>query len=253
MVLGWWRGMALRVDYGRRADQPREETMSLGKKLIAEALGTAWLVIGGCGTAILAGQGVGLLGISLAFGLTVVTMAYAIGHISGCHLNPAVSLGLVAAKRFPVAQLGPYVAAQLGGALLGAATIALIVKTGHGDADLGGFAANGFGEHSPGGYKLVAALATEAVLTFFFLFVILGATAKRAPAGFAPLAIGLTLALIHLISIPVTNTSVNPARSISQAVFAGGDYLGQVWLFVVGPALGALAAGLVFPLLDDDR
>jgi aquaporin Z len=180
-------------------------------------------------------------------------MAYAIGHISGCHLNPAVSLGLVAAKRFPVAQLGPYVAAQLGGALLGAATIALIVKTGHGDADLGGFAANGFGEHSPGGYKLVAALATEAVLTFFFLFVILGATAMRAPAGFAPLAIGLTLALIHLISIPVTNTSVNPARSISQAVFAGGDYLGQVWLFVVGPALGALAAGLVFPLLDDDR
>ena len=227
--------------------------MSLGKKLIAEALGTAWLVIGGCGTAILAGQGVGLLGISLAFGLTVVTMAYAIGHISGCHLNPAVSLGLVAAKRFPAAQLGPYVAAQLSGALLGAATIALIVKTGHSDADLGGFAANGFGEHSPAGYKLVAALATEAVLTFFFLFVILGATAKRAPAGFAPLAIGLTLALIHLISIPVTNTSVNPARSLSQAVFAGGDYLGQVWLFVVGPALGALAAGLVFPLLDDDR
>lgn len=227
--------------------------MALGQKLAAEAIGTAWLVIGGCGTAILAGQGVGLVGISLAFGLTVVTMAYAIGHVSGCHLNPAVSIGLFVAKRFSAKELGPYIAAQIAGAIAGAAVIALVVKTGHEGAKLGGFAANGFGERSPAEYKLVAALATEAVMTFFFLFIILGATSKRAPAALAPLAIGLALALIHLISIPVTNTSVNPARSISQALFAEGGYWKQLWLFLVGPALGAVAAGLVYPMLDDDR
>ncbi|MBK9029833.1 MAG: aquaporin Z [Myxococcales bacterium] len=234
--------------------------MSLGKKLAAEALGTAWLVIGGCGTAILAGQGVGLVGIALAFGLTVVTMAYAIGHISGCHLNPAVSVGLFMAKRFDGKDLGPYIAAQIAGALVGAGVIALIVKSGgdstHLGGKLGGFAANGFGDHSPDNFKLLAALVTEAVMTFFFLVIILGATSKRAPAGFAPLAIGLGLALIHLISIPVTNTSVNPARSISQAVFAGlgGDwgFLKQIWLFVLAPAAGAAAAGVVYPMIDDE-
>jgi aquaporin Z len=234
--------------------------MTLGKKLAAEAIGTAWLVIGGCGTAILAGQGVGLLGISLAFGLTVVTMAYAIGHISGCHLNPAVSIGLFVAKRFDGKELGAYIAAQIAGAIAGAAVIALIVKTG-GDATplggkFGGFAANGFGAHSPAQFSMVAALVAEAGMTFFFLFIILGATSKRAPAGFAPLAIGLALALIHLISIPVTNTSVNPARSISQAIFAGvgGDweYLKQIWLFLLGPIVGAAAAGVVYTKLDDN-
>ncbi|MEZ4402646.1 MAG: aquaporin Z [Kofleriaceae bacterium] len=231
--------------------------MSLGKKLAAEAIGTAWLVIGGCGTAILAGEGVGLVGISLAFGLTVVTMAFAIGHISGCHLNPAVSIGLFMGKRFDGKELGPYIAAQIAGGLAGAAVIALIVKSGHDGGKLGGFAANGFGEHSPLHYKMVAALATEAVMTFFFLFIIMGATSKRAPAGFAPLAIGLGLALIHLISIPVTNTSVNPARSISQAIFAGfgGEwgYFKQIWLFLIGPGIGAAAAGLVYPMLDDNK
>jgi aquaporin Z len=232
------------------------------RKLLAEAIGTAWLVIGGCGTAILTGgEAGGLLGISLAFGLTVVTMAYAIGHISGCHLNPAVSIGLFMAKRFDGKDLGPYIAAQIVGGLIGAGVIAIIIKTGgtgtHLHGKLGAFAANGFGEHSPDNYKLVAALLAEAAMTFFFLFIILGATSKRAPAGFAPLAIGLGLALIHLISIPVTNTSVNPARSISQAVFAGfgGDwaYLKQVWLFILAPAAGAIGAGVVYPYLDSER
>jgi aquaporin Z len=236
--------------------------MTLGKKLAAEAIGTAWLVIGGCGTAILmGGEGAGLLGISLAFGLSVVTMAYAIGHISGCHLNPAVSIGLFMAKRFDGKELGPYIAAQIAGAIAGAGLIALIVKTGgdstHLHGKLGGFAANGFGDHSPDNYKLVAAFLAEAGMTFFFLFVILGATSKRAPAGFAPLAIGLTLVLVHLISIPVTNTSVNPARSISQAIFAGfgGDwgYFKQIWLFLIGPAVGAVAAGVVYPMIDDNH
>ena len=224
--------------------------MSLAKKLVAEAIGTAWLVIGGCGTAILAAPAVGgALGVSLAFGLTVITMAYAIGHISGCHLNPAVSIGLFLARRFDGKELGPYIVAQIAGAIAGAAVIALIVKTGHDDASLGGFAANGFDEKSPAGFKLAAALATEIVLTFFFLFIILGATSAKAPAGFAPLAIGLALTLVHLISIPVTNTSVNPARSISQAVFAT-DYLSQVWLFIVGPVVGGGLAGLVYPWLN---
>jgi len=225
---------------------------ALSKKLAAEALGTAWLVIGGCGTAILAGKGVGLVGISLAFGLTVVTMAYAIGHISGCHLNPAVSIGLWVGKRFPAKELGPYIAAQIAGAVVGAAVIALIVKTGHTGADLGGFAANGVGDQSPLEYKLVAGLVIEVVMTFFFLLVILGATSPKAPAGFAPLAIGLALALIHLISIPVTNTSVNPARSISQALFAGGDYLKHLWVFILAPAVGAAAAGAVWNKVFED-
>ena len=226
--------------------------MSLSKKLVAEALGTAWLVIGGCGTAILAGQGVGLVGIALAFGLTVVTMAYAIGHVSGCHLNPAVSVGLFLARRFDGKALVPYIAAQIAGAIAGAAVIALVVKTGHEHASLGGFAANGYGEHSPTGYGMVAALVTEVVMTFFFLFIILGATSPKAPAGFAPLAIGLGLTLIHLISIPVTNTSVNPARSISQAIFAS-DYLSQLWLFVGAPIAGGALAGLVYPWLTDEK
>jgi len=225
---------------------------ALSKKLAAEALGTAWLVIGGCGTAILAGKGVGLVGISLAFGLTVVTMAYAIGHISGCHLNPAVSIGLWVGKRFPAKELGPYIAAQIAGAVVGAAVIALIVKTGHTGADLGGFAANGVGDQSPLEYKLVAGLVIEVVMTFFFLLVILGATSPKAPAGFAPLAIGLALALIHLISIPVTNTSVNPARSISQALFAGRDYLKHLWGFILAPAVGAAAAGAVWNKVFED-
>lgn len=225
---------------------------ALTKKLAAEAIGTAWLVIGGCGTAILAGKGVGLVGISLAFGLTVVTMAYAIGHISGCHLNPAVSIGLWMAKKFDAKHLGPYIGAQVAGAIAGAAVIALIVKTGHSGAELEGFAANGVGAQSPAEYKLVAGLATEIVMTFFFLFIILGATSSKAPAGFAPLAIGLALALIHLISIPVTNTSVNPARSISQAIFAGGDYLKHIWIFILAPAAGAAGAGVLWNKVFDD-
>jgi aquaporin Z len=232
--------------------------MSLGRKLAAEAIGTAWLVIGGCGTAILAGKGVGLVGISLAFGLTVVTMAYAIGHISGCHLNPAVSIGLFVARRFEGKQLLPYLCAQIFGGLAGAAVLALLVRSGGTDTllagKLGGFAANGYGAHSPDHYGLFAALLAEVVMTFFFLFIILGATSKRAPAALAPLAIGLALALIHLISIPITNTSVNPARSISQAIFAGlgGDwgFAGQLWLFLLGPITGAAAAGLVYTALD---
>jgi aquaporin Z len=238
---------------------PQEEMkMSLGRKLVAEAIGTAWLVIGGCGTAILAGQGVGLVGISLAFGLTVVTMAYAIGHLSGCHLNPAVSIGLFIARRFDGKELVPYILAQIFGGLVGAGVLALLVQTGgagtHLAGELGGFAANGFGAHSPDQFGLVAALIAEVVMTFFFLFIILGATSKRAPAAMAPLAIGLALTLIHLISIPITNTSVNPARSISQAILAGlggnWGYTGQLWLFVIGPITGAVAAGLTYSALD---
>ena len=227
------------------------------RKLLAEAIGTAWLVIGGCGTAILTGgEAGGLLGISLAFGLTVVTMAYAIGHISGCHLNPAVSIGLFMAKRFDGKDLGPYIAAQIAGGLIGAGVIAIIIKTGgtgtHLHGKLGAFAANGFGEHSPDNYKLVAALLAEAAMTFFFLFIILGATSKRAPAGFAPLAIGLCLTLIHLVSIPITNTSVNPARSTGPAIFQAGWALEQLWLFWVAPIVGAVVGGLVGRYLDRD-
>jgi len=220
------------------------------RKLGAEFLGTAWLVLGGCGSAVLAAGfpelGIGFVGVSLAFGLTVLTMAFAIGHISGCHLNPAVTLGLWSAGRVPAGDVLPYIVAQVIGGLAGAAAIAAIA-TGKADFNLvtSGFAANGFGEHSPGGYGLQAAIVCEVVLTFFFLMVILGATDARAPAGFAPIAIGLCLTLIHLISIPVTNTSVNPARSTSQALFVGGWALQQLWVFWVAPIAGGILAGVV--------
>ncbi|HRD64828.1 MAG TPA: aquaporin Z [Candidatus Competibacter sp.] len=232
--------------------------MPLTNRLAAEFVGTLWLVLGGCGSAVLAAVhtasvgsstfniGIALVGVSLAFGLTVLTMAFAIGHISGCHLNPAVSVGLWAGGRFPTADLIPYIIAQVLGAIAGAAIIYLIF-TGKSDfSTLGGFAANGFGEHSPGGYGMNAALICEVAMTFMFLVVILGSTHKNASAGFAPIAIGLCLTLIHLISIPVTNTSVNPARSTSQAIFVGGWALQQLWLFWVAPIAGAALAGLFY-------
>lgn len=218
------------------------------KKLIAEFLGTMWLVLGGCGTAVLAAQGFGPLGVSLAFGLTVVTMAYAIGSISGAHLNPAVSIGLWMGGRFDAKELLPYIGSQILGGIAGAAVIFLIV-TGLEGAVIGNFAANGYGDHSPEGYNMMAAFVTETVMTFFFLLVILGVTSKKASAGFAGLAIGLCLTLIHLISIPVTNTSVNPARSISQAIFVGDWAIEQLWLFIVAPIAGAVLAGLVSKFL----
>jgi aquaporin Z len=226
--------------------------MHLTKRLGAEIFGTFWLVLGGCGSAVLAAAfphvGIGLAGVSLAFGLTVLTMAFAIGHVSGCHLNPAVSIGLAAAGRFPVRDLVPYIVAQVVGATLGAWVLSLIATGAPGfDLVASGFAANGFGEHSPGGYSMVAALVCEVVMTFFFLFVILGATDDRAPKGFAPIAIGLCLTLIHLISIPVTNTSVNPARSTGPALFVGGWALDQLWLFWIAPIAGAIIAGIVYP------
>jgi aquaporin Z len=225
--------------------------MPLGNRLAAELVGTFWLVLGGCGSAVIAAAfpnvGIGLLGVALAFGLTVLTMAYAIGHVSGCHLNPAVSVGLVVGGRFPSSELVPYVIAQLVGAALGAAVLYGIASGKAGfDAAASGFAANGFGDHSPGGYALGAAFLAEAVLTFMFLLIILGSTDRRAPAGFAPLAIGLGLTLIHLISIPVTNTSVNPARSTGPALFVGGWARAQLWLVWVAPILGAAAAGLAY-------
>ena len=222
------------------------------KKITAEFIGTFWLVFGGCGSALLAAGvpdvGIGFVGVSLAFGLTVLTIAYSLGHISGAHLNPAVSIGLWMGGRFNAKELLPYIGAQILGGIAAAGVLYIIV-TGNGSA-VEGFAANGYGEHSPGKYSMLAALLTEFVLTFMFLIVILGATDRRAPAGFAGLAIGLALTLIHLISIPVTNTSVNPARSISQALFAeGGWALGQVWLFIVAPIAGAAVAGLVYKSL----
>jgi aquaporin Z len=228
--------------------------MPLSRKLAAEFIGTFWLVVGGCGSAVLSaefpGVGIGLLGIAFAFGLTVLTMAYAIGHVSGCHLNPAVTVGLTVARRFPAAEVGPYVVAQLLGALAGSFVIYLVV-TGRAQFHLTAhwFAANGFAEHSPGGYGLGAAFLVETVMTFAFLFVILGATDARAPAGFAPIAIGLCLTLIHLISIPVTNTSVNPARSTGPAIVVGGWALAQLWLFWVAPLVGAIAAGVAYPIV----
>jgi aquaporin Z len=220
--------------------------MSIGTRSAAEFIGTFWLVLGGCGSAVISAAfpevGIGLLGVSLAFGLTVVTMAYAIGHVSGCHLNPAVSLGLTTAGRFPAAELLPYVIAQIAGAIA-AATVLYLVASGKAGFELGGFAANGYAEHSPGGYSLRAAFIAELVLTFMFLIVILGCTDKGAPPGFAGLAIGLALTLIHLISIPVTNTSVNPARSTSQALFVGDWALAQLWLFWAAPLAGAALAG----------
>ncbi|MCL4163745.1 UNVERIFIED_CONTAM: hypothetical protein GTU68_047886, partial [Idotea baltica] len=225
--------------------------MTLTKKLGAEFLGTFWLVLGGCGSAVLAAGfpdvGIGLMGVSLAFGLTVLTMAYAIGHISGCHLNPAVSIGLWANGRFSSSELAPYIGAQVAGGIVGAAVLYVIASGQVGfDASASGFASNGYGEHSPGGYSLVAALVAEVVMTFVFLMIILGATDKRAPAGFAPIAIGLGLTLIHLITIPVTNTSVNPARSTGVAIFQGDWALGQLWLFWVAPLVGAALAGIAY-------
>lgn len=219
------------------------------KKLVAEFIGTFWLVLGGCGSAVLAAGypelGIGFVGVSIAFGLTVLTMVYAIGHISGCHLNPAVSIGLYFGGRFNKKELLPYIIAQVLGGIAGAAILYLIA-TGKAGFEVGGFASNGYGEFSPGGYSMLAALIAEFVMTFMFLFVILGATHSKAPKYLAGVAIGLALTLIHLITIPVTNTSVNPARSISQAIFAGGDALGQLWLFIVAPIAGAIVAGLVY-------
>jgi aquaporin Z len=222
----------------------------MGQKLGAEFLGTFWLVLGGCGAAVLAAGfpavGIGFVGVALAFGLTVLTMAYAIGHISGCHLNPAVSIGLCVGGRFPASELIPYIVVQVLGAIA-AAGVLLVIASGADGFDLaGGFASNGFGEHSPGGYNMTAALVTEVVMTFMFLIIILGATDPRAPEGFAPLAIGLGLTLIHLISIPVTNTSVNPARSTGPALFVGGWALSQLWLFWVAPIAGAALAGIAY-------
>jgi aquaporin Z len=225
--------------------------MALNKRLIAEVIGTFWLVFGGCGSAVLAAAfpevGIGLLGVSLAFGLTVLTMAYAIGHISGCHLNPAVTLGLATGRRFPWNEVVPYTIAQVIGAVVAALVLYIIASGKDGFSLAGGFAANGYGEHSPGGYTLMAALVAEVVLTFMFLMVILGATDSRAPAGFAPIAIGLALTLIHLIGIPVTNTSVNPARSTGPALFVGGWAIAQLWLFWFAPLVGAFLAGLAYP------
>jgi aquaporin Z len=227
------------------------------KKYGAEFFGTFWLVLGGCGSAVLAaafpGLGIGFLGVALAFGLTVMTMAFAIGHISGCHLNPAVSIGLCAGGRFPAKDLVPYIVSQVLGAVVAAGVLYVIASGTAGFSLSGGFASNGYGEHSPGGYSLVAALVCEIVMTMMFLLVILGATDKRAPQGFAPIAIGLCLTLIHLISIPVTNTSVNPARSTGVAIFAGGWALGQLWLFWVAPIVGALLGAAVYKFVGAEE
>lgn len=221
------------------------------KKLSAEAIGTAWLVLGGCGSAVLAAAfpnvGIGLHGVSLAFGLTVLTMAYAIGSVSGCHLNPAVTIGLTVAGKHPKNEVLPYIIAQSVGAIIGAGILYLIA-TGKPGVDIvaSGFASNGFGEHSPGGYSMIAGLITEIVATAFFLFVILGSTDKKAPAGFAPIAIGLCLTLIHLLTIPVTNTSVNPARSLGPALFVGGWAIEQLWLFWLAPIVGAIVGAMMY-------
>jgi aquaporin Z len=227
--------------------------MSLGKRAVAEFFGTFWLVLGGCGAAVLAAGfptvGIGFLGVALAFGLTVLTMAYAIGHISGCHLNPAVSAGLVAGKRFPLSELLPYIGAQVLGAIAGAGVL-YVIASGQASFDVSaGFAANGYGVHSPGGYSMLAGLVAEVVLTMFFVMVIMGATDGRAPKGFAPIAIGLCLTLIHLVGIPVTNTSVNPARSTGPAVFVGGWALQQLWLFWVAPLVGGVLGGGIYKAL----
>ena len=216
------------------------------KRMVAEFAGTFWIVLGGCGTAVLAGEHVGFLGIALAFGLTVVTGAYALGHISGAHFNPAVTFGLWLGRRFPGKQVGVYMVAQVIGAIAAAAVLLAIASGIDSFSASHGFASNGYGEHSPGGYGLVAALVAEFVLTLVFVFVIMGATDNRAPKGLAPLAIGLTLALIHLICIPVTNTSVNPARSIGPAIFQGGWALSQIWVFIAAPLVGGAVGGLLY-------
>jgi len=226
------------------------------KKYTAEAIGTFWLTFGGCGSAVLAAAfpqvGIGLLGVSLAFGLTVVTMAFAIGHISGCHLNPAVTVGLAAGGRFPAGQVIPYIIAQVIGAVLGAGLL-YVIASGKAGFDLaGGFASNGYGDHSPGKYSLMAGFVCEVAMTAMFLFIIMGSTHGRAPAGFAPLAIGLGLVLIHLVSIPVTNTSVNPARSTGPALFVGGWALAQLWLFWVAPLIGGVIGGVLYRWLSEE-
>jgi aquaporin Z len=231
--------------------------MTMSRKLTAEFIGTFWLVLGGCGSAVLAAGypelGIGFLGVALAFGLTVLTMAFAIGHISGCHLNPAVSIGLWSGGRFAAKELVPYIIAQVAGGIAGGAVL-YIIASGSGTFDLaGGFASNGFGAHSPGGYSLLACLVTEVVLTCMFLLIILGSTDERAPAGLAPIAIGLGLTLIHLISIPVTNTSVNPARSTGVAIFVGGWATAQLWLFWVAPIIGGVLGGALYRWLGSDR
>ena len=230
--------------------------MAMSKKLTAEFIGTFWLVLGGCGAAVLAAAfpdvGIGLLGVSFAFGLTVLTMAFAIGHISGCHLNPAVSIGLWAGGRFPAGELLPYIITQVAGAIAGAGVVYLIASGKAGFELSGGLASNGYGEHSPGGYSLVSCLVAEIVMTFMFLMIILGATDKRAPQGFAPIAIGLGLTLIHLISIPVTNTSVNPARSTGPALLVGDWATAQLWMFWVAPIVGALIAGYAYRFFEQD-
>jgi len=231
--------------------------MPLSKRLLAELIGTFWLVFGGCGSAVLAaglpGLGIGFLGVALAFGLTVLTMAFAIGHISGCHLNPAISVGLWAGGRFPASQLGPYIVAQVLGGIVGAGVLYLIATGKAGFAVSAGFAANGYGAHSPGGYSLTAALITEVVMTMMFLIIIMGATDKRAPQGFAPVAIGLGLTLIHLISIPVTNTSVNPARSTGVALFVGDWAVAQLWLFWLAPIVGGVLGAVVYRLIASEK
>ncbi|MEI6860494.1 MAG: aquaporin Z [Shewanella sp.] len=229
--------------------------MNMSQKMAAEFIGTLWLVLGGCGSAVLAAAfpdvGIGLLGVSFAFGLTVLTMAFAIGHISGCHLNPAVSFGLWAGGRFPAKNLAPYILAQVAGGIAGAG-ILFLIASGNADFSLAdGFASNGYGAHSPGGYTLTSALVTEVVMTLFFLLIILGATDTRAPQGFAPIAIGLGLTLIHLISIPITNTSVNPARSTGPALFVGDWAISQLWLFWVAPIAGAIIAGFIYKFFNE--
>lgn len=231
--------------------------MSLSKKLGAEFLGTLWLVLGGCGSAVLAAAfpnlGIGFVGVALAFGLTVLTMAFAIGHISGCHLNPAVSFGLWAGGRFDGKELAPYIIAQVLGGIAGAGILYVIAGGQAGFSTAGGFASNGFAEHSPGGYSLMAVMVCEIVMTFMFLMVILGSTDKRAPAGFAPIAIGLMLTLIHLISIPVSNTSVNPARSTGPAIFVGDWAISQLWVFWLAPIIGGILAGFVHKAMFADH
>jgi aquaporin Z len=226
-------------------------------KLGAEFFGTFWLVLGGCGSAVLAAAfpnvGIGLLGVSLAFGLTVLTMAFAIGHISGCHLNPAITCGLVAGGRFPAKDLVPYIIAQVLGGAIGAGVLYIISSGAAGFDVTAGFASNGYGEHSPGGYSLASGLVCEVVMTFMFLFVIMGSTDERAPKGFAPIAIGLCLTLIHLISIPITNTSVNPARSTGVALFVGGWAIQQLWLFWVAPIIGGVLGGIVYRILGNSK
>lgn len=230
------------------------------QKYLAETFGTFWLVLGGCGSAVLAAKfggadhlGIGLLGVSLAFGLTVVTMAYAIGHISGCHLNPAVSIGLWAGGRFPASQLVPYIVAQVIGGLVAGGVLYIIASGQTGFDAAAGFASNGFAEHSPGGYSMVAALVVEVVMTMMFLIVIMGATDERAPAGMAPIAIGLCLTLIHLISIPVTNTSVNPARSTGVAIFQGSWAIEQLWLFWIAPIIGAVLGAIIYKVIGTTK